>query len=76
MSQNMLFSPRELEDKISYAFQLSTFQGPLCSEPMQGIAVFLESTTFNVPAEELEGLHREKAGRLTRQYNMELHRAF
>jgi len=33
---------RDLCDKIAYAFQLATGQGPLCQEPMQGIAVFLE----------------------------------
>lgn len=30
-------------DKISYAFQLATAQGPLCNEPMQGVAVFVEN---------------------------------
>ena len=29
-------------DKIAYSFQLATGQGPLCQEPMQGVAVFLE----------------------------------
>jgi ribosome assembly protein 1 len=33
---------RDLCDKIAYAFQLATGQGPLCQEPMQGVAVFLE----------------------------------
>lgn len=32
-------------DTISYAFQLATAQGPLCREPMQGVAVFLEAVT-------------------------------
>ncbi|OJK01606.1 hypothetical protein ASPACDRAFT_116502 [Aspergillus aculeatus ATCC 16872] len=33
---------RDFNDKIAYAFQLATGQGPLCQEPMQGVAVFLE----------------------------------
>ncbi|KAJ5160205.1 Ribosome assembly protein 1 [Penicillium canariense] len=33
---------RDFCDKIAYAFQLATGQGPLCQEPMQGVAVFLE----------------------------------
>ena len=32
-------------DKIIYAFQLATAQGPMCHEPIQGVAVFLESVT-------------------------------
>ena len=30
-------------DTVVHAFQLATHQGPLCREPMQGVAVFLES---------------------------------
>jgi len=46
---------RGLEDRISHAFQLATAQGPLCHEPVQGIACFVEEAT-NSPAEEnLEG---------------------
>ncbi|OAL70515.1 ribosome biogenesis protein Ria1 [Trichophyton violaceum] len=33
-------------DKISYAFQLATSQGPLCREPVQGVAVFIEDVTL------------------------------
>ena len=36
-------------DTIVYAFQLATSQGPLCREPMQGLAVFLESITPILP---------------------------
>lgn len=34
------------EDSIMTAFQLATASGPLCAEPMEGVAVFLESVTF------------------------------
>ncbi|KAK6814493.1 hypothetical protein RU639_009334 [Aspergillus parasiticus] len=50
---------RDFCDKIAYAFQLATGQGPLCQEPMQGTAVFLEEITVNASEEELD------LGRLT-----------
>ena len=52
-------SASDLSNKIIYAFQLATFQGPLCNEPMQGMAVFLESVTIANDAEDLS------SGRLT-----------
>ncbi|EON69497.1 elongation factor EF-2 [Coniosporium apollinis CBS 100218] len=55
---------RDFADKIVYAFQLATAQGPLCAEPVQGIAVFLEDVSINMHAEE-ESNPREKLGRLT-----------
>ena len=39
-------NPHDLSDKISYAFQLATAQGPLCHEPVQGIAVFIEALSM------------------------------
>ncbi|KAF2743242.1 elongation factor 2 [Sporormia fimetaria CBS 119925] len=39
-------------DKMTYAFQLACAQGPLCAEPVQGIAVFLEEVTLSIPATE------------------------
>src|ERR1700712_1936065 len=44
---NGSLTPSSLSDKIIYAFQLSTYQGPLCHEPMQGVALFLESITIS-----------------------------
>ncbi|KAJ5042862.1 uncharacterized protein L3040_004254 [Drepanopeziza brunnea f. sp. 'multigermtubi'] len=55
---------RDFSDKISYAFQLATAQGPMCNEPVQGIAVFLEEVTIT-PAAEDESSARDKLGRLT-----------
>ncbi|RDA89889.1 hypothetical protein CP533_6243 [Ophiocordyceps camponoti-saundersi (nom. inval.)] len=37
----------QLSDKIAYAFQLATAQGPLCHEPIQGIAVFVEDVSLD-----------------------------
>ena len=34
---------QDFVDKITYAFQLATNQGPLCNEPMQGVAVFVDT---------------------------------
>ena len=40
----------DFSDTISYAFQLATAQGPLCREPTQGVAVFLEEVIHNPSA--------------------------
>ncbi|KAI5457795.1 P-loop containing nucleoside triphosphate hydrolase protein [Mariannaea sp. PMI_226] len=56
--------PSHLADKISYAFQLAAAQGPLCNEPIQGVAVFVEDVTIN-PAEDEAISARENLGRLT-----------
>ncbi|KAG2417716.1 hypothetical protein HFD88_008935 [Aspergillus terreus] len=50
---------RDFCDKIAYAFQLATGQGPLCQEPIQGVAVFLEELAVNTSEEDLD------LGRLT-----------
>jgi len=55
---------RDFADKIIYAFQLATLQGPLCNEPVQGVAVFLESVTISNLLDE-QGSAREKLGQLT-----------
>ncbi|TAQ90629.1 hypothetical protein B7494_g1045 [Chlorociboria aeruginascens] len=55
---------RDFSDNISYAFQLATAQGPMCNEPVQGIAVFLEEVTI-VQSGEDELSARDKLGRLT-----------
>ncbi|KAF2009070.1 P-loop containing nucleoside triphosphate hydrolase protein [Aaosphaeria arxii CBS 175.79] len=56
-------TPRSFTDNIAYAFQLACAQGPLCAEPVQGIAVFVEEVTVNIPAEEDPAVDR--MGRLT-----------
>lgn len=55
---------RDFSDKISYAFQLATAQGPLCNEAVQGIAVFLEEVTI-APSMDDESTTGDKLGRLT-----------
>ncbi|KAI0834841.1 P-loop containing nucleoside triphosphate hydrolase protein [Hypoxylon sp. FL0890] len=50
-------------DKVTYAFQLAMNQGPLCNEPVQGVAVIVEDLTV-APADE-ETSARDRLGRLT-----------
>ena len=50
-----------LAEKATYAFQLAMAQGPLCNEPTQGVAVFLEGICTNVSQEEAS----QNMGRLT-----------
>ncbi|CAI4219117.1 unnamed protein product [Parascedosporium putredinis] len=35
-------SDHPFSDRVGHAFQLATLQGPLCNEPMQGVAVFVD----------------------------------
>ncbi|KAF2733593.1 elongation factor 2 [Polyplosphaeria fusca] len=53
---------KSFTDKITYAFQLATAQGPLCNEPVQGIAVFLEEVTLSINDEDSS---TDRMGRLT-----------
>ncbi|KAL4965524.1 GTPase RIA1 [Aspergillus stella-maris] len=50
---------RDSSDKITYAFQLAMAQGPLCQEPIQGTAVFLEEIQINAAEDDID------LGRLT-----------
>lgn len=50
---------RDFSDKITYAFQLAMGQGPLCQEPIQGTAVFLEEIQIDASENEID------MGRLT-----------
>ncbi|KAI1074114.1 P-loop containing nucleoside triphosphate hydrolase protein [Whalleya microplaca] len=57
-------SAAHLCDKVTYAFQLATNQGPLCNEPVQGIAVIVEDLTVAPPTDE-DTSARDRLGRLT-----------
>jgi len=59
-----ILKAQDFSDKISYAFQMATAQGPLCQEPMQGVAVFIEEVNILLSPEET-GNAREKMPRLT-----------
>ncbi|KID87410.1 ribosome biogenesis protein Ria1 [Metarhizium guizhouense ARSEF 977] len=57
--------PSHLSDKMTYAFQLATAHGPLCNEPMQGVAVFIEDVSLDGGGGEDDGSARDKLSRLT-----------
>ncbi|KAL2262125.1 hypothetical protein VTK26DRAFT_2392 [Humicola hyalothermophila] len=56
-------SPHHFSDKITYGFQLATHSGPLCHEPVHGIAVFIED--ISVADEDDTSSARDRLGRLT-----------
>ncbi|KAI6087510.1 P-loop containing nucleoside triphosphate hydrolase protein [Hypoxylon rubiginosum] len=60
---NEALKAAHLCDKITYGFQLSMNQGPLCNEPVQGVAVIIEDLT--VAATDEEASARDRLGRLT-----------
>ena len=55
--------PGHLADKITYAFQLATAHGPLCREPLQGVAIFVDDLSLNLAEDDSSA--RDKLGRLT-----------
>ncbi|EPS42494.1 hypothetical protein H072_3537 [Dactylellina haptotyla CBS 200.50] len=66
-STSLQITIKDFRDRIIQAFQSATFQGPLCHEPMQGVAVFLEEVKVEVADEEVEAL-RLKFGQLTGEF--------
>ncbi|THG97775.1 hypothetical protein EW026_g4285 [Hermanssonia centrifuga] len=46
---------RDFDNLLETGFQLATFQGPLCAEPVEGMAYFVESLTID-----REGLEKER----------------
>ncbi len=43
------------DNHLETGFQLATFQGPLCAEPVEGLAYFVESVTLD-----REGIEHEQ----------------
>ena len=54
-----------LPGKILYAFQLAMSQGPLCGEPVQGVAVFVQSLSSSKGDEGEETAKSSHVGALT-----------
>lgn len=50
--ENALQKYSDFTGHIETGFQLATFQGPLCAEPIEGVAYFVED--IQVDAENLE----------------------
>lgn len=42
--------PQEFDGQVEYGFQIATFQGPLCAEPVEGIAYFVQSVGIDSDA--------------------------
>ncbi len=60
---------RDFESNLETGFQVATFQGPLCAEPVQGMAFFAEKLDVNEQAaheDDGEQYGFEQAARLTR----------
>jgi ribosome assembly protein 1 len=51
-TENGLQKDSDFTSHIERGFQLATFQGPLCAEPVEGVAYFVEDV--QVDAETLE----------------------
>lgn len=84
-SSNEALGPRHFSDKIIYGFQLATHQGPICHEPVQGIAVFIEDVSVASPTDEggddeQAASARDRLGRLTgeviKTVQQSIHKAF
>ncbi|KAG6258129.1 hypothetical protein E4U24_003205 [Claviceps purpurea] len=56
-------NPSHLADKIVHAFQLAMAQGPLCHEPVQGVAVTLEDIALDLADDDTPA--PDKLSRLT-----------
>lgn len=41
---------RDFDNHIETGFQLATFQGPLCAEPVEGMAYFVEQVDIDKDA--------------------------
>ncbi|CAK7203909.1 Cytoplasmic GTPase/eEF2-like protein (ribosomal bioproteinsis) [Sporothrix eucalyptigena] len=69
LSADDRIDPGHFADKIVYAFQLATQQGPLCHEPVQGIAVIVEDVQVGNGEDSAAStgtlLVRDNLGRLT-----------
>ncbi len=39
---------KDMEGGIEVGFQLATFRGPLCGEPLQGVGIFIDELRLNL----------------------------
>lgn len=51
---------RDFDNHIETGFQLATFQGPLCAEPVEGLAYFVEQVEID-----RDGLSKEMGAYLS-----------
>lgn len=53
-TENGLRNDSDFIGHIETGFQLATFQGPLCAEPVEGVAYFVEDVQVDVQSLEKE----------------------
>ncbi|KAF8333498.1 translation elongation factor 2 [Cantharellus anzutake] len=53
--------PPEFETSLETGFRVATFQGPMCGEPLEGVAFFLESLEYDASQMEGENVNAKKA---------------
>ena len=59
-------SIRDYEDAVETGFQIATFQGPLCAEPVEGMAYFVEAVTLDREGiEQEQGIYHRYPFRIT-----------
>lgn len=71
---------RDLDNQLEAGFQLATLQGPLCSEPVEGLAYFVESVEMDSERIEQERcmshtLRDELCINISSQYTTACHRS-
>lgn len=71
----------QLADRIIQAFQLSTLRGPLCAEPTQGVAVFIEklerrSSELAAGSRRDDGVPMQQVGEILKMVQHSIHRGF
>jgi ribosome assembly protein 1 len=69
-------TPNTFASTIAYAFQLATAGGPCCAEPVQGIAVFLEDVTLNIPDDESAQDRGRLTGEVIKAVRSSIHQGF
>jgi ribosome assembly protein 1 len=49
---------KDMEDGVETGFQLATFRGPLCDEPLQGTAIFIDE--IRLEGQKQKGIYLER----------------
>lgn len=75
-SSDRTITANTFSSTIAYAFQLATAQGPCCAEPVQGIAVFLEDVTLNIPDDESAHDRGRLTGEVIKAVRSAIHQGF
>ena len=74
-NSNSSFNHKDLTDKVTYAFQLATAKGPMCHEPLQGVAVILQSISIKASSDITESSSRF-TGDILRTTTQAIHAGF